>query len=205
MSIIIHDENKVFYQGLNFLFSANVKRMINVSTFKEVYDASYAWEWDVLISELLTREGDLEFSLMQLRQIHLKFPYMKIILLTEINDKPLLGVVRTMLPGVFILAKNEASEKIQQTVLTIKNNHEKFTIDMHSNSQLGKAGCLTPRELGMMKWFGAGISLTEIGKSFNLNPKTISHYRRSVYMKMKCKSEAQFARKLRYLGFSGQR
>lgn len=194
MKLIINDDNNVLITGLCAVLSVADHERLMTTSLQGALLASQRYPQAIIITELITPTSGLEASIYYLQYLRKNYPQLKMLVLTSITDKPLTGLIKTLLPGIVLVKKTDpvhALNKAFDKVTSLNSrctHHEKFPKNkLH----------LTPREFKMMKWFNAGLKLADIGQRLSLSPKTVSHYRRSVYRKLNCCSEADFAHKLR--------
>jgi DNA-binding NarL/FixJ family response regulator len=202
MKVIINDENTMVARGVCALLDGKPLHIRCADGIDEV-DREIQLQYDnILITELVSMKDDFKSIIEYLIKKTESNPHLKIIALTEISEAAILGLVRFELPSVLLLKKTESIVHIHMVLKDLVNGNglEPF---WGYTSTLNSEKHITIKELGLMKLIGQGLSHSNIGKRVSLSPKAVSYYRRSIYNKMKCSSEANFAYKMRMLGFSG--
>lgn len=201
MNIIINESDSFIAYGVYAALASFPHNMVITRNLCSIFSQEYADAPVLLITELLNGGQGVESSLrmlVKLKQIHADA---RIVILTKITDISILGLVRTLLPGVVLVRKKESVNALRLAISHLSLTEQQHTSRNWKSIPSRSSVHITLREFGMMKFFNSGLKLAAIGERVCLSPKTVSHYRRSVYRKLKCKSEADFASKLRSLNF----
>ncbi len=198
MDIWVNDDNALVASGLSALLDDKDKPLNSAMSLWQVEKEIGRHGQALLITELVTKNDDLE-RVVDFIQFHTHVtPQLKIVVLTGITDPAVIGLVKELLPKITLLHKSDAIKKLRQWVEQAISKQRINPIVSSTRRDFN----LTPREFRLMKWYGSGLSLTDIGRRIHLSPKTVSHYRRSIFSKLRCESEVDFINKLRTLGFS---
>ena len=194
MNILNIDANYWAAQGLTALLHEKGHQLIACASINEAKKILTYQHIDVLIIELKTEVDDVEATYVFLRLLQASYPHVNVVILTEITDSALLNFFANGLSSAIIMSKSIALKKIVQGLsLSGENNsHTPFR---------GRTSSLSPQEFNMLKWFSQYSSQREIAVRLNLNNKTISHYKRSISLKLHCSNNVQFHERLMKYGF----
>lgn len=201
MNIIINEKDNFVVSGLCAALQIDEKDIVLTNNVMKTFFQMRLNDEIVLITELLHCDEGIEASINELIRLDRNYVNLKIMGLTSITDVSILGLVRRLIPGNILVQKTEPVSAIRTAFKNAISQHYNYNQQGWKYQALESSVHLTFRELGMMKFFYSGLTLTAIGERLCLSPKTVSHYQCSVYRKLKCSSKAEFVSKLRSLGF----
>lgn len=196
MKIIINDSNAFIVESLRVALSVSGDGLIHTRNLCESSVYIKKSLYSILITELINEGEGIDSSVADLIYLTRVNAGLKIIVFTCISDASLLSLIKRLLPDAILIRKTEPVCVIREKYAA---RHSSFSHPARTDTRISKyhpAGSVTPREFGLMKWFVSGHNHVEIGRRLHLSPKTVSHYRRSLYRKLQCASEAEFVKKL---------
>lgn len=154
---------------------------------------------DVLIADYAMPRGDFTDGLALIEFIRRRHDATRIIVFTML-DNPLL-VHRLREIGVSgLLSKMDSFEHITMAINAMQANaryssptmrHLLDEFDQNKSKDQPMAR-LSPRELEVVRLFGAGLSVSEIAEKFNRSIKTVSSQRSSAMKKLGVRNDAEF-------------
>lgn len=195
MNILNIDANYWATQGLSALLNDKGHQLLACASISEAKQVLIYQHVDALILELKTEVDDVEATYVFLRLLQALYPHVNVVILTEITDSALLNFFANGLSSVIILSKAIALKKIIQGLNLSGENNGNIRFRGGNSS-------LSPQEFHMLKWFSQYSSQREIAMRLNLNNKTISHYKRSISLKLHCGNNVQFHDCLMKYGFN---
>lgn len=195
MNIVIVDENYWVAQGIRALLTSHNRQLMTCASIKEVKRLLLRQSIDVLVVELRTDVDDVEKMYVFLRLLQALYPRIRMIILTEITDTALLNFFANTLGSADVLTKKSSVETVSKSI----NRSGEYT---NKTIRKKKASSLSSREFNMLKWFSQYSSQSDIATLLNLNNKTISYYKRSISIKLRCDNNAQFYARLNQYGFN---
>lgn len=188
--------------GVHSIFCDKTKSITQVVNLESAEQVLKAGGVALFITELTSDCDNIESTVSYLQRFRLRYPHLKLAILTKIADPAVLNFLAKAMPSVTLLRKTDSVELIQAT-LRQDESYRADLLDCWMNRKVpAVAKIITQSEFKLMKWFGAGMSLHDIGQRASISPKTVSFHRRAIINKLGCTSEAEFAGKLRKLGFS---
>jgi DNA-binding NarL/FixJ family response regulator len=111
--------------------------------------------------------------------------------------------IRTIRAGASAyLTKNSPTDLLISVIRRLANGRkyidpklaEKLLFDLGPTSEVPLHSTLSDRELNVLKFITAGLSLTEISRKLALSAKTVSTYRARILEKMNMQNNAQLIR-----------
>lgn len=181
--------------GLKKLFISREVQVTNCASFCEAKRILIEQPIDVMIIELKTAVDDIESSYAFLRLLQALYPRISVLVLTEICDAAILNFFERELKSVVILTKKSSLASIVQSVNSLAEKSPPA-------STRSSVPTLSLQEFNMLKWLAHYSSQQDIALRVRLNNKTISHYKRSIYLKLNCENNVQFHHRLTQYGFN---
>ncbi len=195
MKILNVDANHWAAFGLERLLISGDYQFTSCASFTEAKKILINQSIDVMIIELKTEVDDIESSYAFLRLLQALYPCIRVLVLTEINDAALLNFFAHELKSVLFMTKKSSLASIV-TSLNSLAEHKPKTLTRSS------APSLSLQEFNMLKWLARYSSQQDIALRVRLHNKTISHYKRSIYLKLNCENNVQFHHRLTQYGFN---
>lgn len=195
MKILNVDANHLAAFGLKKLLISGSYQFASCASFCEAKKILIDQSIDVMIIELKTEVDDIESSYAFLRLLQALYPRIRVLVLTEINDAALLNFFAHELKFVLFLTKKSSLASIVASLNSLAE---------HKPNAFTRSGVpsLSLQEFNMLKWLARYSSQQDIALRVRLHNKTISHYKRSIYMKLNCENNVQFHHRLTQYGFN---
>lgn len=195
MKILNVDANHWATLGLKKLLISGGYEFSFCTSFCEAKRILIDQSIDVMIIELKTEVDDIESSYAFLRLLQALYPRIRVLVLTEINDAALLNFFAHELKSVLFLTKKSSLASIVAGLNSLAE---------HKPNALTRSGVpsLSLQEFNMLKWLARYSSQQDIALRVRLHNKTISHYKRSIYLKLNCENNVQFHHRLNQYGFN---
>lgn len=195
MKILNIDADSWAALGLKKLFISSEIQVTTCTSFCEAKRILIEQSIDVMIIELKTEVDDIETSYVFLRLLQALYPRISVLVLTEICDAAILNFFAHELKSVVFLTKKTSLANIVQSVNSLAEKSR-------PSSTRSSVPALSLQEFNMLKWLAHYSSQQEIALRVRLNNKTISHYKRSIYLKLNCENNVQFHHRLTQYGFN---
>ncbi|WP_370425602.1 LuxR C-terminal-related transcriptional regulator (plasmid) [Pantoea vagans] len=194
MNILINDSNTWVAKGISALLAEENHKLFECSTLNDVFRLVRHQNIDVLITELMSEHDDVVKTHNFLHRLQSYLPELTVIVLTGISDIALINFYRNSLNNIHIVGKTAQIKALRRCIGPHKTGNV-------SNSSGFLQNTLSRREFSLIKWFGSYRTQQEIAFELSLHPKTVSHYKRSLFFKLHCKTSMDFYQRLSDYGF----
>jgi len=202
INIVVVDDHAVVRAGMKALIQSD-------PTLNVIGEASGGLEALELIKDSIPDVVVLDLSMPDLdgiqvtRELHHKFPSIKILILTVHEDEAMLREV--MQSGALGYILKHAAEK--ELIEAIKKIHMgEMYVDQKMLPALinpksilvidypDRLNQLTPREIDVLKCIANGYTNRQIGKELNISTRTVEGHRANIYEKLHLHSRAELVR-----------
>lgn len=206
MRIIIADDHKLIIEGMTALLESQNKdySISGAINKEELFQLLSKGAYDILFQ-------DVSFGLSDARDfvknIHVKYPKLKIIIISSLSDIPTVKILLKQGSSGYIL-KSDPQEEILKAMETVldgaeyisKNLRKILESDTAENEE--KVMELSIREKQILSEVLKGKTTRQISESLFLSPKTIETYRSNLLFKFDVTNLASLVRKAIYEGYT---
>jgi DNA-binding NarL/FixJ family response regulator len=199
--IIIADDHRVFIDGMKAL----------LRDFPEMNVVAEAGDGQQLIELVQTHQPDLVLTDIQMpvkdgieatKEIHKRFPEIKIIALSMMNESIYIKKMLEAGASGYILKTVDKDELIS-TIQKVAGGEKYFSAEVTSqlmnnfsmkSSQSSPADVLTKREKEILTLIAQGFTDKEIAEKVFLSPLTITTHRKNILSKLGLKNKVELTR-----------
>ncbi|MDY7577984.1 response regulator transcription factor [Herbaspirillum sp. RTI4] len=203
--VLVADDHQVVLLGISKALETqpDIDVLAAAQTVSELMEALQQSEYDILVSDYSFGGRDQPDGLPMIKRIRLRYPDMKIILLTSHDDMMLVDhVVRLGVTGFLSKRSGDFTElpKIVRDVMQGQRYIDpqtsqamvEYFLSISSNAS-GEATIarLSLREMDVVRLFAGGMTLTEIAQMTTRSLKTISTQKQSAMKKLGAKNDVE--------------
>ena len=194
------DDHRLFRDGLKRILgeTADIVVVGEAEDGLDALEKMRSVEWDVALLDVnMPGMNGLEV----LKRVMAHDAKRQVLMLSTYHEDEY--AIRTIRAGASAyLTKNSPTDLLISVVRRLSNGRkyidpklaEKLLFDLGPTSEVPLHSTLSDRELNVLKFITAGLSLTEISRKLSLSAKTVSTYRARVLEKMNMQNNAQLIR-----------
>jgi DNA-binding NarL/FixJ family response regulator len=194
--IAMLDSNAFCIKGLEEYYSARNIRTIGCTSLVQLEEALRNHRINVLMCELSTDEDNLFSCIDYFKALKRRRPMLQMVIYTHLRDPALIAYVRKTLPYCTVLFKNENMVNLALCMIPPGFNYEAKQPEINDDQR----DILTPREFYLLRFLSEGKCHKDISQKLPLSIKTISYYKLKIMEKLKCRTVADFQRKMQSFG-----
>jgi len=183
----IADDHKIFRQGLRLVLQDDPELHCigEAANGLELLELLAVQEPAIVLLDLKMPDMD---GIEATKQIRLRFPEVKIIMLTMHNDESLILHMMELGVNGYLIKNADAAEIIKAMHVVAETNY--YFNELVSTTLLKEAVKLTERELQVLRLICAEQTATEIGAVMFLSPRTVEGIRATLLEKTGAKNTA---------------
>ncbi len=200
MKILIADDHLVFIDGLKALLkeAEDMEVVGHATNGRELVDQVAAHRPDVVLSDI---QMPLVDGIEATREIHKRFPQVKVIALTMLNES--MFIKRMLEAGAYgYMIKTIDKDELIRAIRTVAGGEKYFSAEVAArlmNNFSGKPqshtlDALTRREKEILSLISQGLTDKEIAEKVFLSPLTITTHRKNILSKLGLKNKVELTR-----------
>lgn len=151
---------------------------------------------NVVISELVTDEDNLFSCIDYYKNFTRRWPAMRLVIFTHLRDPALIAYVRKTLPHCKVIFKHESVFSFSHCMMQLGGGAAPGKKEISG----WQRDILTPQEFYLLRFLSEGKRHKDISRRMPLSAKTISYYKLKIMEKLKCKTMADFQRRMHDFG-----
>jgi two-component system invasion response regulator UvrY len=198
--IVIADDHAVVRQGLRQILSTqfDFEVVAEAANHTEVMQRIRQHACDVLVLDIaMPGKNGIEI----LKQIRLEFPKLPVLVLSMYPEDQY--AVRALKAGAWgYLTKMAAADQLVEAIREVARGRKYITSELgrslaeslHRGTDASGHTLLSDREFQTLRLIASGRTLTQIGQTLALSPKTVSVYRARLLEKLHMQSNAELTR-----------
>jgi len=198
--IMIADDHAMVRQGLRQILSAQAEFEVvaEASNHGEVMRELRRQSCDVVVLDIAMPGKN---GIDTLKQIRVEQPKLPVLVLSMYSEDQY--AVRALKAGAWgYLTKMAAAEQLVEAIRHVVNGRKYITPELglslaesiHRDTDGPAHALLSDREFQTLRLIASGKTLTQIGQSLALSPKTVSVYRARLLEKLRMQSNAELTR-----------
>lgn len=197
MRVLIVDDHHLFRKAFCNLLAGN-KMITEIAHAENGKDALEILKYSKVDAIFLDVNMPIMNGYETFDQIKKKYPKVKILMLTQHNEKSV--ILYFVKHGVHsFLTKNADLEEIEEALVTLESNHKYFSPAVlevikdavHEIDSFSGKLELTSYEKKMIELLGKGLSSKELAKELGLTVNTVNTYRERLLVKASVKNVAE--------------
>jgi two-component system nitrate/nitrite response regulator NarL len=195
--ILIADDHRVFIDGMKALLK-------EVNEVEVIGDAENGKQ---LIEEVEKKRPDVVLTDIQMpvmdgidatREIHKRFPNVKIVALTMLNETMFIKRMLDAGASGYVI-KTIDKEELINVIKKVASGEKHFSAEvtaqlMNNYSEQDPLSVLTKREKEILKYIAEGLTDKEIAEKVFLSPLTITTHRKNILSKLNLKNKVELTR-----------
>lgn len=195
LRIVIADDHKAIRYGLRVAFEeAGVDVVAEAGDGEELIEAVIAHTPDVVLTDVsMPRCSGIEAT----RRIRDVLPRARIVMLTMHDDAE--SIRSALLAGACgFLSKDCAFSEVLDTVrkvavgdTVLSANVAREMLQYLANNEEGRPELLSPRQREVLECVAKGMNPTQIGRTFELSPKTVNNHLAAIYRRLDAQNLTQ--------------
>ncbi len=197
IKVLLVDDHVVVRAGFRYLLEKRREYAVSeASTAEEAYSLYDELSPDVVVLDIsMPGMGGIE-GLRRLRGKHASAR----ILVLSMHDDPAYVARAIKMGARGYISKNSAAESLDEAIIKIMTGRKYFSPDIdrqlqaRDNDFCSKTLGLSSREFEVFRLLAEGRAVSDIARSFNLSPKTVSNHRSHLMDKLNLTSTAELVR-----------
>ncbi len=200
IKIVIADDHRVFIEGMTALLQS-VKGMTvigDAENGEQLIEKASTLKPDVILTDIQMPGKD---GVEATKEIHQRFPDIKIIALTMLNESSVIKKMLEVGASGYVLKtidKAELVEVIQKVAAGEKHFSAEVTArlmnDFSGTSAASPLDSLTKREKEILTLIAQGLTDKEIAEKVFLSPLTVTTHRKNILSKLGLKNKVELTR-----------
>ncbi|MBO9652343.1 MAG: response regulator transcription factor [Variovorax sp.] len=197
--VVLADDHPLIMVGANHLLKStlNVQAVATAASPEMLMEVLAQGECDVLVTDFSMPNKPGADGLAMLNAIRLRFPRVRVIVLTMIENVGLLQRMRKA-GALGVLSKGGDLGELADAVVTVFRNRpflgrslRQRMLETDVGTHSGASQSLSPKELEIVRLYAGGKSITEISRTLNRTVNTVSTQKGSAMQKLGVKNDAE--------------